>query len=73
MSIIIGNLILVAESVNKSHSISILTLFFIINMESLIIAIARIHITILLYLAIGIVFSVVEFFVEIEVIVLYAV
>lgn len=50
----IGNLILVDDRVNKSHSISILVLFFIISIDRMIIDKAKIHITILAYLAIGI-------------------
>lgn len=54
VSIMIGNLILVDDRVNRSHSISILVLFFIISIDRMIIDKAKIHITILAYLAIGI-------------------
>jgi hypothetical protein len=70
VSMIIGNLILVDDSVNRSHSISMLILFFIINIEDEIIRMDKIHIIILLYLAIGIDFSVDGLFVRAEVIVL---
>lgn len=50
----IGNLILVDDIVNRSHSISMLTLFFIISIDRVIMLMARIHIIILAYLAIGI-------------------
>lgn len=54
MSIMIGNLILIADVVSRSHSISILVLFFITLIDEIAIKIARIHMSILLYLAIGI-------------------
>ena len=70
VSMIIGNLILVDDSVNRSHSTSMLILFFMINIDDEIIRVARIHIIILLYLAIWIDFSVDELFVKAEVIML---
>lgn len=50
----IGNLILIADVVSRSHSINILVLFFIIEMDVNAIKMAINHITMLLYLAIGI-------------------
>ncbi len=43
-----------ADVVSRSHSTSILVLFFIIEIDEIAIRIAKIHIIILLYLAIGI-------------------
>lgn len=42
-----------ADVVSKSHSISMLVLFFIISIDKVIMVIAKIHIIILAYLATG--------------------
>lgn len=53
MSMMIGNLILTADVVSRSHSINMLVLFFIVSIDRIIIAMARIHITILEYFDTG--------------------
>jgi hypothetical protein len=49
----IGNLILMADIVSRSHSINMLILFFITRIDEIIIVMAKIHIIILAYLATG--------------------